>query len=74
MIDRRKLILELCHEAGETATDDEILQDWEADHACCCSLHAANAALGDIATLNNIRACMGLVLKQKKKNSRQYSK
>lgn len=58
----RELILELCHEAGDTGSEDEIIQEWKANHAYCCRLHVDNAARGDIATLSKIRTCMGLQL------------
>lgn len=31
----RDLILELCREAGDTGPKDEIVKEWEANHACC---------------------------------------
>jgi len=61
-MERRDFILELCHEAGDTGREDEIVEEWEANHACCCNLYVENAAEGDVATLNNIRTCMGLPL------------
>jgi hypothetical protein len=59
---RRDLILELCHEAGDSGPEYEIVEDWEANHACCCNLHIDNAAQGDGAMLSEIRRCMGLPL------------
>jgi len=61
-MERRDFILELCHEAGDTGPEDELVEEWEANHACCCNLYVENAAQGDVATLNNIRTCMGLPL------------
>ncbi len=58
----RDLILELCHESGDIGPEYEIVEEWEANHACCCNLHVYNAAQGDVATLNEIRTCMGLPL------------
>lgn len=60
-MERRDLILELCHEAGDTGSEDEIIEEWEANHACCCNLYVGNAAQGDVDTLNKIRTCMGLL-------------
>ncbi len=57
---RRELILELCRQAGDTGPEDEIIEDWEANHACCCNFYVGNAARGHVATLNEIRTCMGL--------------
>ncbi len=59
---RRDLILELCHEAGDRSPEYEIVEDWEANHACCCNLYIDNAAQGDVAMLSEIRRCMGLPL------------
>ena len=59
-MERRDLIVDLCREAGETGSEKEAVEQWEADHACCCTLHADHAAEGDRETLTNIRACMGL--------------
>jgi hypothetical protein len=39
---------------------DVLVEDWEANHACCCALHLDYAAQGDTKTLNTIRTCMGL--------------
>ncbi len=61
-MERRELILELCRQAGDTGPEDEIIEDWEANHACCCNVYVGNAARGHIATLNEIRRCMGLPL------------
>lgn len=61
-MERRDLILELCREVGETGFEDDIVEEWEANHACCCNLYIDNAAQGDAATLNKIRTCMGLPL------------
>ncbi len=61
-MERRDLIVELCREAGDTRLEAEAVEDWEADHACCCTLHVEKAARGDAGTLHNIRACMGLPL------------
>ncbi len=59
-MERRDLIVELCREAGDTRSEAAAVEDWEADHACCCTLHVEKAARGDAGTLHNIRACMGL--------------
>jgi len=56
----RELILGLCSEAGETGPEDDIVNEWEGDHGCCCKLHAESAAMGNVAVLNQIRSCMGL--------------
>ncbi len=56
----RELILELCCEAGHTGPVDDIVNEWEGDHGCCCKLNAEDAARGNIAVLNQIRSCMGL--------------
>jgi hypothetical protein len=61
-MERRELILELCHEAGDTGSKDEIIKEWEACHACCCNLKVHNASQGDVETLKKIRKCMGLEL------------
>lgn len=61
-MERRELILDLCHEAGDTGSENEIVEEWKANHACCCDLHVDKAAQGDVATLNKIRTCMGLPL------------
>ncbi len=59
-MERRKLIIELCREAGDNGPEDYIVEDWEADHACCCNFYVDNASQGDIVRLNEIRTCMGL--------------
>ncbi len=59
-MERGDFILELCREAGDPGSDKEAVEQWEADHACCCTLHVEKAAQGDGATLANVRACMGL--------------
>jgi len=61
-MERRDFILELCHEARHTGPEDEIVEEWEANHACCCNFYVDSAAQGDIATLYEIRKCMGLPL------------
>lgn len=61
-MERRELILELCSEAGDSGQEDQIIEDWGANHACCCNFYVDNAAQGDVATLNEIRRCMGLPL------------
>ena len=58
----RDLILELCHEAGGAGPENELVEEWEADHACCCKLHVYKVSQGDLSVLNNIRRCMGLQL------------
>ena len=62
-MERRDLILELCHKSGDTGPEEEIVEEWEANHACCCTLHVDKAAHGDVAILDRIRTCMGLVEK-----------
>ena len=64
MMEIRELILELCHEAGDGSSDDEIMEEWKANHACCCLLHLYKAAEGDRLVLSNVRRCMGLRLTQ----------
>ena len=59
----RELILELCLEAGDTGPENDIVNEWEGDHGCCCKLNAENAARGNVALLNQIRSCMGLQVK-----------
>ena len=59
-MERRDVIVVLCRAAGETGSEAELVATWEANHACCCALHADNAARGDAATLNMIHRCMGL--------------
>jgi hypothetical protein len=58
--ERQDLIIALCQEAGDTGPLDVLVEDWEANHACCCALHLDYAAQGDTKTLNTIRTCMGL--------------
>lgn len=60
--ERQALIIALCQEAGDTGSPDALIEDWEANHACCCALHLDQAAQGDPKTLNAIRTCMGLTL------------
>ena len=57
---RQEFIMALCQEAGVTGPTDVLVEDWEANHACCCALHLDHAAQGDSKTLNTIRTCMGL--------------
>ncbi len=59
-METRQLILELCYEAGETGPDDDIVDEWQGDHGCCCNLNAEDAARGNVAVVNQIRSCMGL--------------
>ncbi len=59
-MERRDLIIALCHSAGDTGAEEDLVATWEANHACCCAFHVDNAMRGDVATLNNIRRCMGL--------------
>jgi hypothetical protein len=33
-----------------------LVEDWEANHACCCALHLERAAQGDTKTFNTIRS------------------
>lgn len=58
--ERQEFIIALCQEAGDTGPPDVLVEDWEANHACCCALHLDHAAQGDTKTLNTIRTCMGL--------------
>jgi hypothetical protein len=60
--ERQELIIALCREAGETGSPDALIEDWEANHACCCALHLDRATQGDPKTLNAIRTCMGLIV------------
>lgn len=57
-----EFILELCQEAGGDGPENEIVETWEADHACCCKLHVYKASQGDRLAINNIRRCMGIEL------------
>ena len=59
-METRQLILELCYEAENAGPDDDIVDEWQGDHGCCCKLNAENAARGDVAMVNQIRSCMGL--------------
>ncbi len=61
-MDRRQLILALCREAGGTDTETSLIEQWEADHACCCAFHVVRAVAGDRRTLEAIRRCMGIPL------------
>lgn len=61
-MERRDLILELCREVGETGFEDEIVEECEANHACCCNLNVGNAVQGYVDTLNKISTCMELPL------------
>ena len=58
--ERQKLIIALCQEAGDTDSPEVLVEDWEANHACCCALHLDHVAQGDTKTLSSIRTCMGL--------------
>ena len=58
--ERQEFIIALCQEAGETGPLDVLVEDWEANHACCCALHLDHAVQGDPKTLHTIRTCMGL--------------
>ena len=60
-MDRGSLIVALCREAGGTDTETELVEHWEANHACCCAFHAARAGAGDRQALEAIRRCMGLI-------------
>jgi len=51
-METRELILGLCCEAGHTGPVDDIVNEWEGDHGCCCKLNAEDAARGNIAVLN----------------------
>jgi hypothetical protein len=35
--ERQEFIIALCQEAGDTAPPDVLVEDWEANHACCCA-------------------------------------
>ena len=56
----RDCVLELCHEAGKTGSEEEVFEQWKAHHARCCDPHVDKAARGDVVILNKIRTCMGL--------------
>jgi hypothetical protein len=58
--ERQAFIIALCQEAGDTGPPDVLVEDWEANHACCCALHLDHAVQGDPKTLHTIRTCMGL--------------
>ena len=58
--ERQEFMIALCQEAGDTGPTDVLVEDWEANHACCCALHLDHAMRGDPKTLNTIRTCMGL--------------
>ena len=60
----RDMVLKLCNEMKGSGPDNELVEGWENDHACCCWLHADKAAQGDRLALNNIRRCMGLPLEE----------
>jgi hypothetical protein len=57
---REDIVSRLCREAGESGTEAELVEAWEASHGCCCSLHVEKAASGEATVLANVRACMGL--------------
>ncbi len=59
---RQEFIIALCQEAGDTGPPDVLVEDWEANHACCCALHLGHAVQADPKTLNTIRTCMGLTV------------
>ena len=63
-MERQDCIVALCQETGDIGPEETMVDTWEADHACCCSLYVDRAAQGDIATLNSIRTCMGLPVSQ----------
>jgi hypothetical protein len=44
---RQEFIIALCQEAGDTGPPDVLVEDWEANHACCCALHLDYAVQGD---------------------------
>ena len=58
--ERQACMIALCQEAGDTGPPDVLVEDWEANHACCCALHLDHAVQGDPKTLHTIRTCMGL--------------
>ena len=37
--EQQEFIIALCQEAGDTGPPDVLVEDWEANHACCCALH-----------------------------------
>ena len=53
--ERQEFIMTLRQEAGDTGPPDVLVEEWEANHACCCALHLDRAAQGDTKTLNIIR-------------------
>jgi hypothetical protein len=59
-MNREQFILALCREAGERGAEASVVEQWEADHACCCAFQATQGAAGDRQTVENIRRCMGL--------------
>jgi hypothetical protein len=59
-IDVEACIVELCREAGVSGSREEIVERWEADHACCCNLHVGRAVRGDESTMEKIRECTKL--------------
>src|SRR6266581_9437288 len=44
---RQEFIIALCQEAGDTGPPDVLVEDWEANHACCCALHLGHAVQAD---------------------------
>jgi hypothetical protein len=59
-MNREQFILALCREAGEPGAEASVVEQWEADHACCCAFRATQGAGGDRQTVETIRRCMGL--------------
>lgn len=56
----QQFIISLSYEAGWIGPKDEIVDEWEVNHGCCCMLRADSAAQGDVTVVDQIRACMGL--------------
>jgi hypothetical protein len=54
------LIIALCREAGDTESDEVILEGYDANHRSCCGPDIKAAAQGDVTALIQIRRCMGL--------------
>lgn len=63
-MERQDCIVALCQEAGDSGPEEALIETWEANHACCCALHVDSAARSDITTLNRVRTCMGLPVRQ----------
>jgi hypothetical protein len=59
-MNREHFILTLCREAGELGVEATVIEQWEADHACCCAFQVTRAAAGERQTVETIRRCMDL--------------